>query len=163
MKYTYSHLEDWITTFYKKHNICYPEDLNFEDLARKLGIWIHYKDVKSQFIEINGLYSIILDSRLPTAQQRIDFSHEVCHIFRHEGDQSEMHEEWIKYQEKQAHYFAFHFCIPTFMLKGLDLPKNQLHASQQVADTFETTCTFAKKRLGMYYNKLYFYNISTVP
>ncbi|MGG3571093.1 ImmA/IrrE family metallo-endopeptidase [Bacillus gobiensis] len=153
MKYTYSHLEDWIANFYKKINIVYPEDLDFENIARKLGIWIHYKEVKSQFIERNGLYSIILDSRLPKVQQRIDFGHEVCHIFRHEGDQTEMHEEWIRYQEKQARYFALHFCVPTFMLKNIKLTTNHNHAAGDIADTFKVPIPFAKTRLQVYRNK----------
>lgn len=97
---------------------------------------------------------MILDSRLTKEQQRVDFSHEVCHIYRHVGDQSDMHDDWKLYQEKQAKYFALHFCVPTFMLKKLKLPRDQYEASIGIADRFEVPVPFARYRLNIYHNKI---------
>lgn len=53
-------------------------------------------------------------------------------------------------QEYQARNFALHFCIPTFMLRKINLPSERNHAIAVIADTFEVTNSFAAARLDHY-------------
>ncbi|TWM59962.1 hypothetical protein CHCC14814_2539 [Bacillus paralicheniformis] len=61
---------------------------------------------------------------------------------------------WSDYQERQANYFSYHFCIPTFMLRGMKIPHNYFFDARLIAKTFKVTETFATTRLNMYFNKM---------
>ncbi|MED4843937.1 ImmA/IrrE family metallo-endopeptidase [Bacillus atrophaeus] len=153
MGYTNSHLEDWIEKLYKDINITKPEEINFDRIAKALDILIVYNPDTSFAIRVNGMYTISLDSRKTRQQQWSDFSHEVCHILRHVNDNKIMPNYWKYYLECQANYFAYHFCIPTFMLREIKIPHNQSYAIQMIAETFKVPESLAKVRLNMYLNK----------
>ncbi|MCY7985062.1 ImmA/IrrE family metallo-endopeptidase, partial [Bacillus inaquosorum] len=58
-----------------------------------------------------------------------------------------------RYLEYQANYFAYHFCIPTFMLRAMDIPHNLYNAAKVIADAFKVPELFAMTRINMYFNK----------
>ncbi|MGE0912404.1 ImmA/IrrE family metallo-endopeptidase [Bacillus atrophaeus] len=153
MGYTNSHLEDWIEELYKKINITQPDEINFDRIAEALDIRIAYKPVPSFAFKYNDMYTISLDARKSRREQWSDFAHEVCHIYRHEGDKKTMPDSWVYYLECQANYFAFHFCIPTFMLRNIDIPYNQLFAIEKISKLFKVPPSVAKTRLNLYYMK----------
>lgn len=112
MRYTNSHLEDWIEQLYKDINILKPHEINFDRIAQALDILIVYNPETSFALRFNGMYTISLDSRKTRQEQWLDFAHEVCHDFRHMNDDKIMPASWKRYLEYQANYFAYHFCIP---------------------------------------------------
>ncbi|MCY7965011.1 ImmA/IrrE family metallo-endopeptidase [Bacillus inaquosorum] len=154
MRYTNSHLEDWIENLYKKIDITEPEQINFERIAEALDIRLSFKPVTSFALKHSGIYNICLDSRKSRTEQWYDFAHEFCHIYRHEGDKKTMPATWTDYLEWQSNYFTYHFCIPTFMLRNINLSYIQSHAIENVAWLFKVSPSFAKKRLSIYYRKL---------
>src|SRR5690606_3970061 len=82
------------------------------------------------------------------------FGHEMCHILRHSGNQLQLSNSLIEFQESNANYFAMHFCIPSFMLIQLKIP-NQIQAViGYICDTFNVTPQFAKKRLKQFHTQL---------
>lgn len=87
--YTNSHLEDWIENFYRKINITSPEQINFERIAETLGIRLYFKSGPSFSFKYNDVYTIFLDNRKSRCEQWDDFAHELCHLFRHEGDKKQ--------------------------------------------------------------------------
>lgn len=129
--------------------------LGMLDIAEKLNVWIHLMDMESQAIDRNGLYSIVIDQRLSPAEQWQEFGHELCHVLRHAGNQLNLHIDFIKYQETQAEQFAQNFCIPSFMLSELGLPKTQSEAITLICDTINVTPSFASERLENHLRKLH--------
>ncbi|MED1533916.1 ImmA/IrrE family metallo-endopeptidase [Bacillus altitudinis] len=152
--YTQSHLEDWIERFLRGKQITSPSDLEIIELCRKMNIFIVQHEKRTCMTEICGVYVISIDSRSDPFQQRCELAHELWHILIEGGNNAVMPLQWKQYQEYKANYFSYHFCIPTFMLKNLNLPADQNKAALLVADIFKVTCEFAKRRLGLYYNKI---------
>ncbi|MCU9958824.1 ImmA/IrrE family metallo-endopeptidase [Bacillus licheniformis] len=155
MVYTKSHLEDWIENLYRSISIITPEQIDFERIAELLGISVYFKPIPSCSFKYNDVYTIILDSRKTRFEQWDDFAHELCHLYRHEGDKKTMPKFWSDYQERQANYFSYHFCIPTFMLHGMKIPHNRFFDVHLIAKMFKVTEPFAKVRLNMYFNKIH--------
>lgn len=60
-----------------------------------------------------------------------------------------MHPMFIDLQEWQANHFAYHFCVPTFMLE--DLEEVTIY---EIMNLFNVCYDFASKRIEMYQNKL---------
>ncbi|MCY8344992.1 ImmA/IrrE family metallo-endopeptidase [Bacillus haynesii] len=154
MVYTNSHLEDWIENLYMEINITQPDQINFENIADALGIEVVFKPAPSFSFKYDNVYTISLDKRKTRRDQWDDFAHELCHLYRHEGDKNIMPKHWINYQECQAIYFSYHFCIPTFMLQKLKMTHNLYYDALLIAKTFKVTESFATTRLNMYFNKI---------
>ncbi|GIO25296.1 ImmA/IrrE family metallo-endopeptidase [Oceanobacillus sp. J11TS1] len=92
---------------------------------------------------------IILNKGTPR-QEWMMFGHEVCHYLRHCGIQLVMNKLFIDLQEYQANYFAYHFCVPTFMLDEL-----KINSVKDIVDHFNVDYEFAWKRFEIYQNKHY--------
>lgn len=153
--YHTSHLEDFVEEIYKQINITEASHISKETIAGRLGIWLHYWDGKSKGIERkNGLNSILIDESLDSTVQWHEFGHELCHILRHSGNQLYMTDSFKRLQEEQANIFAYHFCVPTFMLHDLKLPGHIHQAAVIISDTFNVSYSFAAKRYTMYINKV---------
>ncbi len=98
---------------------------------------------------------MVLDSRASRQQQWEDFVHELGHVIKHCGNQFNMNRMFRQLQEYQANSFMYHFCVPTFMLENISLPRMQSEAIKLIGDTFNVTYPFAAKRLEMYKRKLF--------
>src|SRR5690606_40765347 len=109
-----------------------------------LGVKIIYKQralrLDNEVLLTNGTAS----------EEWIEFGHEICHFLRHVGNQLIMHTLFRQLQEYQANYFAYHFCIPTFMLDKLFN-----YTIYDVMNLFNVDYDFASKRLEMYKNKFF--------
>lgn len=119
-----------------------PHQLNCAEIAQKLGIKLHYGCFSLRYAN----YIVIKKSTKQKEWQ--DFGHEVCHYLCHEGNQLKMHSLFLNFQEWQANYFAYHFCVPTFMLrkiKGVNV--------YEIMNQFNVEYDFALKRLEMYRSK----------
>ncbi|MCY9166057.1 ImmA/IrrE family metallo-endopeptidase [Bacillus atrophaeus] len=148
-----SHLEDEVKKIYIKLNMLTPEEIDLERIAAAFKIWIHYEKTTSSMFCIKGLYSMVLDSRISRQQQWEDFAHELGHVIKHYGNQFNMNRMFRQLQEYQANSFMYHFCVPTFMLEKISLPRMQSEAIKIIGDTFNVTYPFAAKRLAMYTRK----------
>ncbi|QQD82637.1 ImmA/IrrE family metallo-endopeptidase [Bacillus siamensis] len=154
MGYTQSHLEDWIESFLREHKITTPSELKLVKLCRKLNVFVLFDDRESYMLDIAGVHIVGINNRLSYQQQRSDLAHELWHILLEGGDNELMPPHWKQYQESKAGYFSYHFCVPTFMLRQMNLPSDEEAAARLVSDTFKVTFDFAKKRLRIYFNKL---------
>lgn len=139
----YSHLEEYILDLYKSISINKPEDLNINNIAKKLYLNLRYGSMSFRF----GNHLVI--KKATSQQEWQDFGHEICHYLRHHGNQLDMHPLFIDLQENQADYFAYHFCVPTFMLD--DLKEVSVY---DIMNKFNVEYDFALRRLEMYRNKL---------
>lgn len=138
-----THLEDFIRNLYLKIGISKPSEIDINLIAQALGINLYYGN--TTFIFGNN----IVIKRSNKQQEWIDFAHELCHYLRHTGFQVAMHPMFIDLQEWQANHFAYHFCVPTFMLE--DLEEITVY---EIMNLFNVCYDFASKRIEMYQNKL---------
>ncbi len=139
-----SHLEDYIYELYTSIGVVNPSDLDMRSIAKKLGVEIVYK--RKSF----NLENEIILVRSGEREEWMEFGHEICHFLRHYGNQLDMHPLFIDLQEYQANYFAYHFCVPTFMLDRLFN-----YTLSDIMNLFNVGYEFASKRLDMYKNKIY--------
>jgi Zn-dependent peptidase ImmA (M78 family) len=152
MKYQTTILEDWIKEFFYKIDIYHPRQLDFLDIAARLGISVEFQKFSSRVYK----GEIIIDERISPAEQWEDFSHELCHILRQEGNQLVMSDTLLLIQEAKAENFSLHFCVPTFMLLNYEI-SNYLNINDGipfVVEKFNVTKEFAKKRLIHFRNQI---------
>ncbi|KYD03488.1 hypothetical protein B4102_3406 [Heyndrickxia sporothermodurans] len=154
--YSFTMLEDYVKRVYSYLSIDDPIDIDMELISYKLGIRLKYWDEGSEASYFRGNFYIYLNERLPIQEQWQEFGHELCHVLTHEGHQSFMPNEFLKYQEIKAENFALHFCVPTFMLLNYEIANyyNIKDGIPFVAKTFNVTEEFAKKRLIHFRNQL---------
>jgi Zn-dependent peptidase ImmA (M78 family) len=150
MKYHTTLLEDWIKSFYSNIGIYHPRQLDLHSIANRLGYTVIYRDISSRIYD----NEVILDQRLSEQEQWQEFAHELCHVERHAGNQLIMTKQFIELQEFQANLFAFHFCIPTFMLLRLQLPENRKQAMYYLANLFNVTLDFSDRRIDLFKNRM---------
>jgi Zn-dependent peptidase ImmA (M78 family) len=154
MKYVLTPLESEIKKLYHTMGIQRPDQIELCEVAAKLNIWIHFEKVKSRAFDHDGLFSIVIDSRILEPEQWQDFGHELGHVLNHDGDQLDMDPTFREFQEIKANNFAQHFCVPTFMILDSGLPYTWNEAILYVMDTFNVTDSFARKRLMHFNNQV---------
>lgn len=141
----YSHLEDYIYALYSSIGVENPADLDMRFIAKQLGVKIVYRQRAFR------LDNEIILKKGNIREEWMDFGHEICHFLRHCGSQLNMHKLFIEMQEYQANHFAYHFCVPTFMLDKL-----YNYTIYDIMNLFNVNYEFACRRLEMYRNKVYF-------
>lgn len=146
MANTYNHLEEYILQLLNRIGIYHPHQLNIENIYSRMGLVIHYIPHDAMFIAGN----LFLDSRKNSAQQWQDFGHELCHALWHAGDQAIIPLSMREYQEWKAENFAQNLCVPSFMLKDIDLPAYEREAVWMIQEKFGVDRQFAEKRLEQY-------------
>lgn len=125
-------------------SISHPEQLDIDHIAEKLKVNIYYADVSFRF-EDN-----IFIQRSTKQKEWQMFGHEIAHYLFHSGSQLNMCYLFRDLQEHQANHFAYHFCVPTFMLD--DLKEVNIY---DVIDLFNVEYDFALKRIEMYERKMF--------
>ena len=140
-------LERDIEKLYRHLGITEPDELNMYAIADKLNVWLYVEPIGSRAIDRDGLYSVIIDSRLSPQEQWEDFGHELCHLLRHGGNQLLLPPAFVQFQETKAANFGYQFCVPTFMLLELRLPEHEREAAAYVAELFGVRPQFARERL----------------
>ncbi len=152
MIYQTTLLEDWIRNFLQNLGIYHPHQLNIEIITQRLGLFVIEKNVKSRVIE--GV--VFLDSRLNAQEKWQEFSHELKHYLKDEGNQLLLPKSFVDLQEYKAERFALHFCVPTYMLLNYEINNfmNINTGVQFISDTFNVTTEFAYKRLQHFRNQV---------
>ncbi|MEK4150034.1 ImmA/IrrE family metallo-endopeptidase [Robertmurraya sp. FSL W8-0741] len=148
----YTHLEDYIFDLYTSIGVYTPADLDMHTIAKKIGVKISYKSKPFRFDN-----EIILNEGTK-CEEWMDFGHETSHYLRHCGNQLSMPKLFIDLQECQATHFAYHFCVPTFMLDNL-----RVRNVYEVMNLFNVDFDFALKRLEMYKNRQYYRKMWLIP
>lgn len=143
---TYTHLEDYIYRLYSGIDIFTYRQLDHETIGNRLGLCIDYLPIDS----IHEGDTIILDSRLSNPKQWQDFGHELYHAILDIGNQLNTPPLFKEYQEWKANNFAYHACVPTFMLERMDFPKSKQKAVWMIQEKFHVERQFAEKRLYQY-------------
>lgn len=139
----YTHIEEYVTSLYQYLSITSPEEIDIDSIAAKLGLNIFYGS--ASFIINNNLFI----QKSTKQKEWQTFGHEICHYLRHCGNQLNMGKLFVNFQEYQANYFAYHFCVPTFMLDNL----KELTV-YMIMDLFNVEYKFALRRLEMYQSKV---------
>src|SRR5690625_6559322 len=62
---------------------------------------------------------VFINENQSNQQQWQDFGHEMYHYCHDYVVYDRLHETYAEYGESKADYFAYHFCVPTFMLMDL--------------------------------------------
>ncbi|GKV70229.1 phage-like element PBSX protein XkdA [Sporosarcina sp. NCCP-2716] len=149
MPQTDSPIELFVKQFYYELGIATPGQLDIYKIAREIGLEVILHPA------LSFRWDGILVIRGGTKQQNWQrFGHEICHYLRHCGDQRFMHELFVELQEYQATHFAYHFCVPSFMLDRIRLPPELPRAAALVAELFNVELSFAEKRMARYHQKL---------
>lgn|SRR5690606_29558324 len=139
--------ELFIMQFYESISVICPYELSIMHIAEKLNMEVCFWNFGSAIAQFNGIHKMFINKRLSEQQQWQDFGHEMYHYFFDNTRYDLLKESYAEYGESKADYFAYHFCVPTFMLdnlKGVDV--------YNVMELFNVTYDFALKRIEMYEN-----------
>lgn len=147
--------ESFVTKFYQSININFPSELSILCIAEKLDLEVHFWNFGSAIAQFNGIHKMFINKRLSEQQQWQDFGHEMYHYFFDDTKYDVLKESYAEYGESKADYFAYHFCVPTFMLDNL-----KEVSVYDVMELFNVEFDFALKRLEMYRNKVLGRNMS---
>ena len=148
--YTYSRTETFIHHFLITHYINNPYQLSIESVADSMNLSVEYWEDTSESVCWRGKYKVFLKKRESKEQQWQEFAHELCHVLWHAGRQEHLATPFVELQEWQADNFAHHFCIPTFMLLSMDLPRNKKEAVGVIGEEFRVEPEFAEQRLNIW-------------
>lgn len=142
-------LEEYLEDVYRRAGITEPWQLTVQEISRRLNVWVHYKPVSSRALEsAPGMYSMFLDERLSTDQQRLDFLHELCHLLRHAGNQMIMPEAYTQMQELEAEQFVLYAAMPASMISQLTpIMPTMADAIPCLVETFDVPPDLAAKRV----------------
>lgn|SRR5690625_2365602 len=142
--------DKYIYDLFKRFGIFSHDQLTIGHMSMIFDIKTHYWDEVSSIAIYKDRYKMFINENLNRSRQWQEFGHEMKHYFLDEGDILYLPKIYKIYQESKADYFAYHFCIPTFMLqklKGVTV--------YDVMNLFNVEFEFALRRLEMYKNKVF--------
>ena len=141
--------EQLIYDFYQSINVSNATSLMIELITERLNMHLLYWNESSAIARHDDRYIVFINESINEQQQWQDFGHEMSHYFTDHTRSNLLKESFVDYCETKADYFAYHFCVPTFMLKkikGVDV--------YDVMELFNVEFDFALRRLEMYSNKV---------
>jgi Zn-dependent peptidase ImmA (M78 family) len=147
--------EQWTEQLWSKAGIRSVSQLNIDEVASRLDVWVHYMDETSRALEYLGMRSILIDKRLSGREQWEEFLHELCHVLRHAGNQTLMPKSFCEGQEAEANRFVLYAAIPASMLKDLMLPNHLEEAVDMLAERFCVTLSLARRRLEQIQRRIF--------
>lgn len=146
--------ETFIKQLYESLKITEPEQLTIENVSEKMSLPVHYWEYASRLTEYIGQHQMFLNKNLNEQKQWQEYGHEMCHYSWHQGSQEYLKESYASYQETKANYFAYHFCVPSFMLE-----RNEIMNVYDIMNQYNVDFEFAIRRLDMHEGKLMTKNI----
>jgi len=144
MNYT----ELFVTNFYQSINISGVHSLSIDVIVNRLNIELRYWQYVSSIAYDGGQYYVFINDSVSTQRQWQEFGHEMAHYFNDRCDRKYLNVSFLDYSEVKADYFAYHFCVPTFMLFSI---KNV--SVYDIMELFNVEFDFALRRLEMYKGK----------
>ncbi|MUK89114.1 ImmA/IrrE family metallo-endopeptidase [Ornithinibacillus sp. L9] len=146
--FTYNRTEDYIQQFLHSIYITEPHQLTIRYITKIIKLPVRFWEFTSEVVYSKGKYIMFLEETAPLQKQWQDFGHELCHVLWHVGRQEYLPNDFLKPQEWQANHFAYHFCVPTFMLEQIRNPN-----VNEIMYLFNVDRQFATRRLEMYQSK----------
>jgi len=141
--------ELYIESLYRRINIYHPHQLTINGIIQRLNLSVIYWKFASEITFYNSIYKVFINENLSVQQQWQDFGHEMYHYCHDHVVYDRLHECYAEYGESKADYFAYHFCVPTFMLMKLKEVSVNV-----IANKFNVEYDFALRRFEMYQNKM---------
>lgn len=141
--------ELFIKNLYESLNITEPEQLTIENISEKLNLEVHYWEYGTRLTEYIGQFKMFINENVSEQKQWQEFGHEMCHYSWHYESQQYIRESFAAYQEQKANYFAYHFCVPSFMLEQINMV-----TVYKIVNLFNVNIDFAIRRLDMHENKM---------
>src|SRR5690625_198744 len=108
--------ELYVKRLYKNINIYHPYQIMIDTISKRLNLSVIYWTFSSEITFYSGIYKIFIKENQSRQQQWQDFGHEMYHYCHDHVVYDRLHECYAEYGESKADYFAYHFCVPTFML-----------------------------------------------
>ncbi len=143
-------MEQFVHQLFDILAISQPDQLNIAAVSALTNISVKRWEFSSEAVSYRGKRLIFINEELSRQESWQEFAHELYHLLGHVGNQNKyMHRLFMTHQEKQAEYFSYHFCVPTFMLqklKGVDV--------YVIMRLFNVEFDFAMRRLEMYKSKI---------
>ncbi|MBW5447453.1 ImmA/IrrE family metallo-endopeptidase [Cohnella sp. CFH 77786] len=147
--------EQWTEQLWSKAGIRSAQQLNIDEVASRLNVWVHYMDETSRALEYLGMRSILVDKRLGRREQWEEFLHELCHVLRHAGNQTLMPKSFCESQEAEANRFVLYAAMPASMIRDLKLPDHLDEAVEALAERFGVTPALASRRLEQIQRRIF--------
>ncbi|NOU63148.1 ImmA/IrrE family metallo-endopeptidase [Paenibacillus sp. LMG 31461] len=153
--YKLTDLELWINEHYLSGGILSASDMKIKAIADLFDIDIVYYEgpcVADWDDPDNNV--IFIDSRQSFEEQREAFFHELCHPLRHIGNQEEMTESFIEFQEIQATQFQYCASLPIYLLQDY-MDASQKFLTKILAGDFMLSEKFVIRRLEQIKQRIY--------
>ena len=136
--------EDKLMNLYSLRGIHYVTDLSIQNMSRMFNIEIKYHRFKSKCYHDNNCGLMLLKENQTIENERADFFHEMAHFFAHVGDQRLMNREFVRLQERQAHWIALYAAMPRFILEPILKGTTSL---RELVEMFQLPETMIKERI----------------
>lgn len=136
-----------VKKFYGNAGIDTPDSMTMERITDLLEIELILWPFSSEIVEYKGRYKVFINENVNEQKQWQEFGHEMKHYFYDKENQKHLENSFQFYQEVKADYFAYHFCVPTFMLYKLGNV-----TVYDVMRIFNVEFDFAIRRIEMFCN-----------
>jgi hypothetical protein len=158
MQYLTNHIEDMVEFIYRSVGITSPEQLEVYNVADKLknyinNLQIFFVPLKTSFVRLDNHDTIIISDNLPLEEKWVKLGLMLSYVFMPTTNLFVTKDYALKHARIKAETFALNFCVPSFMLTHLELPKKSSDAINMVAKTFSVPYLFAAKRIEEYLNQ----------
>lgn len=150
--YVPSHLELWVSKWYMSMNVYEPHEIDEYVIAENEGVLLLEKPSPSHAYTNGQLKIICLDTRCNKYKRKKHFFHEICHILRHDGNQSDIRASFRFMQEIDAQNFVKYALLPFHMLRKIDF--KQPYLVESVSELFSVSYEFAEFRLQQIRNNI---------
>lgn len=158
MQYLTNHLEDMVQFIYRSIGITSPDQLVVYDVAEKIekimnDLKIYFAPLKTSFVRLDDQNTIIISDQLSLEEKWVKLGLMLSYVFMPTLNSFVADDYVLNHHRIKAEAFALNFCVPSFMLTRLELPKKSSDAINMVAKTFGVPYLFAAKRIEEYLNQ----------
>lgn len=136
--------EEKIINLYRSKAINTIADLSIETLAHAFNIEVKYHQYKSTcYYDDNCALMLLLDDQ-SLENKRADFFHELAHVIAHVGDQRKMSKDFVRLQERQAHWISLYASMPRYIFEPY---LNDSTTFRELVELFQLPETMIRERI----------------